>query len=717
MVPLLTFPDNDDFIRTAHTVYRKYNRLPQAMTLAIRLNDSELIKSDLAATDDSILRRQLGLQVSRQRIALDLPEGIEDDQLEETLNNTHLHEHYKNMGKELNVLDPKSTQDIYKTHLESSRTAGITNVDSARHNLASAFVNGLVNAGFGNDKMMLVGQEEANTRDESWVWKTKDDGRISTAASIGLLEMWDIDAGLQTVDRYSHNEDDMVKAGATLAVGILNSGVRDSADSAMALLSDEATLSHKSKEVRLAGIMGLGLAYAGTQKTDLLEILLQYVSDTNLDMQLSAMAALSLGLIFVGSANSDVSEAIIQTFFDEDRTSQLKDKWTRFMALGLALLFFGRQEEVDIIIETLEAVDHPMSKPSSVLCQVCAWAGTGAVLKLQELLHICNDHLDESGQEGEQSEEPSANAQASNNASTTGGNANSNATNGETSNSNNQAAEDTDETKAKKAQSPLIQSYAVLGLGLICLGENVGEDMILRTFGHLMHYGAPNIRRAVPLAMGLVSPSNPQMKIYETLSRYSHDTDNDVAVNAILAMGLLGAGTNNARLAMLLRQLASYYSRDANSLFMVRIAQGLLHLGKGTLTLSPFHTDRTILSRVSAAGLLTVLLASLEPKSFLLSSHHYLLYFLAPAISPRMLVTLDEEMNPLKVSVRVGQAVDTVGQAGKPKTITGWQTQSTPVVLSHGERAELEDEKYIPLTNVLEGVVILRKNPEWEEEK
>ena len=698
MVPLLTFPDNDEFLRTAHTIYRKYNRLPQAMTLAIRLNDAELIKSDLTATDDTALRRQLAFQVSRQRITLDVPESIEDEALEESLNNTRLHEHYRNMGKELNVLDPKSTQDIYKTHLESSRTAGMTNVDSARHNLASAFVNGFVNAGFGNDKMMLVGQENADSNNESWVWKVKDDGRISTAASIGLLQQWDLDAGLQTIDRYSESDDDMIRAGAYLAVGVLNSGVRDSAEAALALLSEPNVLNHKTKEVRVSAIMGLGLAYAGTQRTEMLEILLLYVSDTSLDMQLSAVAALSLGLIFVGSANSDISETIIQTFFDDDRAAQLKDKWTRFMALGLALLFFGRQEEVDIITETLEAVDHPMSKPSSVLCQVCAWAGTGAVLKLQELLHICNEHLDESA--GADENEPDSPSSPS-------PNANNTITN----------ADEPAESQAKKAQSPLIQSYAILGLGLISLGEPVGEDMILRTFGHLMHYGAPNIRRAVPLAMGLVSPSNPQMKVYDTLSRYSHDTDNDVAVNAILAMGLLGAGTNNARLAMLLRQLASYYSRDANSLFMVRIAQGLLHLGKGTLTLSPFHTDRQILSRVSAAGLLTVLLASLEPKQFLLSTHHYLFYFLAPAIAPRMLVTLDEELKPLKVNVRVGQAVDVVGQAGKPKTITGWQTQSTPVVLGHGERAELEDEKWVALTNVLEGVVVLRKNPEWEEEK
>jgi 26S proteasome regulatory subunit N1 len=88
-----------------------------------------------------------------------------------------------------------------------------------------------------------------------------------------------------------------------------------------------------------------------------------------------------------------------------------------------------------------------------------------------------------------------------------------------------------------------------------------------------MHYGEPVIRRSVPLALGLLCASNPAVNILDVLSKYSHDHDNEVAINAIFAMGLVGAGTNNARLAQMLRQLAAYYHKEPNSLFMVRIAQ------------------------------------------------------------------------------------------------------------------------------------------------
>jgi len=655
MVNLLPEPEDKKFLETAHDIYRHYERLPQALVLAIRLNDMNLVHEDFDSTEDPVLKKQMAFLIARQQLFMEPePEGADEEVVAECLGNVRLSEYFKTLAKELNILDPKLPEDVYKTHLESSRTAGLTNVESsARHNLASTFVNAFVNAGFGTDKMMLV-----ETGKESWVWKTKEDGMLSATASLGMLMLWDIDHGLDKIDKYQYVEETQVKAGALLATGIINAGLRLDSDPALALLGDEAHLRGKSVPVAIAAIMGLGLSYAGTNKGEVLELLLPIIEDTELDMQISAMAALSLGLVFVGSANISVSEVIVTTLFDEDRQKQLKDKWTRFLTLGLALLFFGKQEEVDVIVETLKAIDHPVAKPAIILAEVCAYAGTGAVLKLQELLYICNEHIEES-----------------------------------------------DDKKGEE----LLQSYAVIGLSLIAMGEEVGQEMVLRQFGHLMHYGEPNIRKAVPLAMGLISPSNPQMKVYDTLSRYSHDNDNDVAVNAIFAMGLVGAGTNNARLAQLLRQLASYYHRDPNSLFMVRIAQGLLHLGKGTMTLNPFHTDRQVQSQVAAAGLLTVLISLIDAKQFVLADSHYLLYFIVTAMYPRFLITLDEELKPLQVNVRVGQAVDVVGQAGRPKTITGWQTQSTPVLLAYGERAELEDEKFVSLASSLEGIVILKK--------
>lgn len=45
----------------------------------------------------------------------------------------------------------------------------------------------------------------------------------------------------------------------------------------------------------------------------------------------------------------------------------------------------------------------------------------------------------------------------------------------------------------------------------------------------------------------------------------------------------------------------------------------------------------------------------------------------------------------------------------------GFQTHTTPVLLGAGERAELATEEWLPLSPVLEGVVLCAKNPDYVE--
>merc|ERR1712110_1377789 len=138
-------------------------------------------------------------------------------------------------------------------------------------------------------------------------------------------------------------------------------------------------------------------------------------------------------------------------------------------------------------------------------------------------------------------------------------------------------------------------------------------------------------------------------------------------------------------------------------------------MGKGLLTLNPFYSDRFLLDPIALGSLIVVIHAVLHMKNTILSKSHYLLYHIVPAMRPRWLITVDEDLKELKVPVRVGQAVDTTGQAGRPKQITGFQTRTTPVLLNYMDRAELATEEYLSVASVLEDFVILRKNPNYTE--
>lgn len=654
-VSVLSPPDDRSFLIAANAIYRKYKQSAAAMLVAIRLDHWELIWDTMEEEQDELVKQQLGFLLSRAAIWM-----VENDRarapLDNAMRNARKSEYFLASITDLSLTDPRVPEDIYKSHLEPSKSVfGAPAVDSAKQNLASTFVNAFVNAGYGTDKLIMTEDEK-----QSWIYKNKDGGQTSAVASIGLLNLWNVDAGLAELDKYLYSEDEYIKAGAILGVGVLLTGVHHEAEPDLALLEDY--LGDKNTKLRVNAIAAIGLAHAGSQKDDLEEVFLPLVTDLDANIEVSAMAALTLGLIFVGSGNGEISSAILQTLMERE-PDQLNNKWTRFMVLGLAFIYTGKQDQAEVALATLKAIDNPIAKHAEVLVDIMAYAGTGNVLKIQQMLHLTADHL---------------------------------------------PVED------DKEPEDMFQAFATIGIAMIAMGEDVGTDMALRQFGHLMHYGDPIIRKAVPLALGLLSASNPQMKVFETLSRYSHDSDLDVAVNAIFAMGLVGAGTNNARLAQLLRALASYYSREPNCLFMVRIAQGLLHAGKGTMSINPFQSDRTIYSRAALASLMVVFVSMLDAKSFILDNSHWLLYYLIPALQPRMLITIGEDGEPVPVSVRVGQAVDSFGP-GKPRKITGWVTQTTPVLLNYEQRAELATEEWTSITPVLEGIVIVKKNPNYEE--
>ncbi|GFS34800.1 26S proteasome regulatory subunit S2 1A [Actinidia rufa] len=655
-------PDDMLVLDIAYMIYLKFEEYPSALQIALFLDNMQYVKQVFTSCGDLLRKKQFCYILARHGITFELDEEMaaDDDNreaLQEIINNTKLSEGYLTLARDIEVMEPKSPEDIYKAHLLDGRASAGASVDSARQNLAATFVNAFVNAGFGQDKLMTVPSEASSGGSSgNWLFKNKEHGKASAAASLGMILLWDVDSGLAQIDKYFHSNDNHVIAGALLGVGIVNCGVKNDCDPALALLADY--INKEDSSMRIGAIMGLGLAYAGSHNEQIRSILTPILNDNQAPLDVIAFTAISLGLVYVGSCNEEVAQAIIFTLMDRSE-SELGEPLTRFLPLGLGLLYLGKQESVEATAEVSKTFNEKIRKYCDMTLLSCAYAGTGNVLKVQHLLGQCAQHLE----------------------------------------------------KAETHQGP-----AVLGIAMVAMAEELGLEMAIRSLEHLLQYGEQNIRRAVPLALGLLCISNPKVNVMDTLSRLSHDTDTEVAMAAVISLGLIGAGTNNARIAGMLRNLSSYYYKEASLLFCVRIAQGLVHLGKGLLTLAPYHSEHFLLSPTALAGIVTLLHACLDMKAIILGKYHYVLYFLVLAMQPRMLLTVDENLKPLSVPVRVGQAVDVVGQAGRPKTITGFQTHSTPVLLAAGDRAELATEKYIPLSPILEGFVILKENPDYHEE-
>ncbi|CAD8085972.1 unnamed protein product [Paramecium primaurelia] len=657
IVPFSSDQDELDILLvTAYNICLKVNEYTNALRIALRIDKPGKVEQVFEACQDPTIKKQLAFQLARHRYQID--EGIiNDETLKKIAANQYLSQFYINLAKDLEVLEPKTPDQVYKAHLEEKNKEA--NFEQIQKNLAATYCNGFVNAGFKKDALM-------SNKDNPWLNSVKNDHTaIAAVASIGLINLWNIDNGTEQISEYFDLSDIYTKAGGCIGFGLFCSGIVDENQPAQAILL--AQLESPEVQVKIGAVMGLGLAYAGSARVELQEQLISVLIETADSVELAAMAALSLGLIFVGKCNDEVANAILQAMMERPE-SQLDLSISRYFAVGLGLLYLGQAEAADIAIESLALITHKISKYAKVTLTSLAYASTGNVLKVQELLGYCSE-----------------------------------------------VTSDDKGTKIDKNYE--LQQVAILGIALIASSEDIGSEMVYRIFQHILQFSDVEVKRAIPLAVALINISNPKIQPMDLLLKLAHDRDQELSYRATLSMGLLGAGTNNSRIADKLRGLAVYFMNDSNGLFLVRIAQGLLHMGKGLLTLQPYYSDKFLMNKVAIAGIISFLHGCLDIKNLILEKNHTLLYYLGIAMYPRMFFTLNDNLENLPVQVRVGQAVDAVGQAGKPKRITGFQTHTSPVIVSAGERAELGNDEYMPVQDmILENFVILKKNPDYKPE-
>ena len=95
--------------------------------------------------------------------------------------------------------------------------------------------------------------------------------------------------------------------------------------------------------------------------------------------------------------------------------TDLDSSATRLLCLGLGLVFFGRGEEAEVskqvcvvfffssllfnacvAPQTVQAIleSASLKQFAVVTLEACAFAGTGNVLKVQQMLHQCAEHLE-----------------------------------------------------------------------------------------------------------------------------------------------------------------------------------------------------------------------------------------------------------------------------------------------------------------------------------
>ena len=158
----LTFRDcllvQQEMLETAYEIFCRQDQYFDALRVALRMSKYEAIPTLMAACEDPLMKKQMCLLLGRHRVNFEV-EDDDEDEFNRLIGNEELSEQFLKLAQDLDVMDPKTPEDIYKSHLAETggfsrrRDTGTAHVDSARANLASTFVNAFVNAGFCHDKV------------------------------------------------------------------------------------------------------------------------------------------------------------------------------------------------------------------------------------------------------------------------------------------------------------------------------------------------------------------------------------------------------------------------------------------------------------------------------------------------------------------------------------------------------------------------------------
>ncbi|KAG4188535.1 hypothetical protein ERO13_A08G170300v2 [Gossypium hirsutum] len=593
------------FMDVAYSIYLVFYEFASALQIALSLTIWRFHVCDVfTSCDDLLMKKQFCYILAQQGINFELDDDMvkddEDRELSQVIiNNIKLSESYLTLARNIEVMEPKCPEDVYKAHLLDGRAIAGANVDSVRHwllHLSMLFLMQVL-------ARLMTDPADCSSDGSSrnWLFKNKEHVKISVVASLGMILLWDVDSGLAQIDKYLHSDDNYVIAGVLLGVGLVNCSVTNDYDPVLNFYNEPfLKLTIITMKASVPIIQWYSFSKTGLSNRKELKVLVMtgfllsslrimglsaILKHENVPLNVIVFTAISLCLVYVGSSNGKVAQAIADALMDRS-VLELGQPLSRLLVLALGLIYLEKQEGVEATLDVSKFFSEKMRNYIDITLLSSAHAGTRNVLMLQKLLGLCS-HLE----------------------------------NAETS-----------------------QGSAMLGIAMVAMAEEA----------------------------------------------------------AVISLGLIGAGTNNARTAGMLRNLSSFY-------YKVRIAQGLVRMGKGLLTLNLYHSDRLLCSLTALAGLVTMLHACLDMKSIILGKYHFFFTTL-------MLMTLDKNLEPTSVSIRVGEAFDVVGEAGQPKTITGLQTHSTPVLLAAGERAELATEKYVPLLPILEGCVILIENTEYMED-
>ncbi|KIN02258.1 hypothetical protein OIDMADRAFT_197352 [Oidiodendron maius Zn] len=239
---------------------------------------------------------------------------------------------------------------------------------------AVTFCNAFMNQGTTNDKFFRDNLE--------WLGKAVNWSKFSATAALGVIHRGNLTQCRKLLEPYLPRKSSLAgsifsQGGALYAYGLIyaNHGAE-----ALEYLKDQFKEAQE-EVIQHGGALGLGIAGMATGSGEIYELLKQVLyTDSALNGE---AVGLAMGLIMLGTGNIKALEDMISYAHDTQH-----EKIVRGLAIGMALIMYGRQEGADELIEGLLNDPDPTLRYGGIMTVALAYCGTGSNKAVRKLLHV-----------------------------------------------------------------------------------------------------------------------------------------------------------------------------------------------------------------------------------------------------------------------------------------------------------------------------------------
>ncbi|KAF1990451.1 26S proteasome regulatory complex, non-ATPase subcomplex, Rpn2/Psmd1 subunit [Aulographum hederae CBS 113979] len=236
------------------------------------------------------------------------------------------------------------------------------------------FANAFMNSGTTNDTFFRENLE--------WLGKAVNWSKFTATAALGVIHRGNITQGHKLLEPYLPKDSNITQStysqgGSLYALGLIYTN-----HGSQVLDYLRTQLSKAGEEVVQHGCaLGLGLAGMATGSDDIYEELKSILFT---DSAISGEAVgLSMGLVMLGTGNVKALDEMLSYAHDTQH-----EKIVRGLAIGMALIMYGRQEAADELINGLLEDADPSIRYGAIMTIALAYCGTGSNKAVRKLLHV-----------------------------------------------------------------------------------------------------------------------------------------------------------------------------------------------------------------------------------------------------------------------------------------------------------------------------------------